>query len=120
MDYFKQFSIGDFTNLSTFIANTDNINKFGGEYYFSALMYASLDNNLNAVRELIAHGAVVDHQDIYGDTALMIASANNNIDIIRELIANGANINARNNEGRTSLMKSIKRFYNIDTVKCQI
>jgi len=56
------------------------------------------------VRELLAHDADINVQNIYGNTVLMGAVDNNNIDMIQLLLARGANVNVKNNDGRTALI----------------
>lgn len=69
------------------------------------LMVASADNNVVAIKKLLASGASVNAQDERGLTALMFASLNNFPDVIQTLIDNGAAINmADKMAGSTALI----------------
>lgn len=69
------------------------------------LVRAARENNLAAVKRLLASGADVDVVDKAVDsTALAQATANNNREIIRVLLHAGANINRQNRDGETALM----------------
>ena len=62
----------------------------------TALMTASRTGHVDAVKTLIAHGAVVDARENWrGQTALMWAAAEGHAGVIRELAARGADVNAR-------------------------
>jgi ankyrin repeat protein len=69
------------------------------------LVKAAHENNLAAVKKLLASGADVDVVDKAIDsTALAQATANNNLAIMRVLLHAGADINRRNRNGETALM----------------
>jgi hypothetical protein len=60
-----------------------------------ALFAATKNRNINLLRQLVADGADVNHQNFNGETALHIAASIGNIQIVQYLIGQGANINAR-------------------------
>jgi DNA-binding NarL/FixJ family response regulator len=69
------------------------------------LVKAAYENNLAAVKKLLASGADVDVVDKAIDsTALAQATANNNRELMRVLLHAGADINRRNRNGETALM----------------
>ena len=68
----------------------------------SALMYASFDGDINAVRVLIQAGANLDAASSHGVTALMVACAKGHAEIAKALVEAGADRRATTNEGRTA------------------
>ena len=72
-----------------------------------------------AVHALLAKGANVDAQDVFGLTALMRGALNGHTEVVRYLIAKGANVNATNFVGTTALMHAAGSGY-IDIVRVLI
>ncbi|MBA3804424.1 MAG: ankyrin repeat domain-containing protein [Acidobacteria bacterium] len=69
------------------------------------LVVAALENDLAAVKELIAAGVDINLRDKGTDTtALDEAVKNGNRQMVRALLDAGAEINARNSRGQTALM----------------
>tara|TARA_B100001989_G_scaffold239333_1_gene203476 strand:- start:1922 stop:2881 length:960 start_codon:yes stop_codon:yes gene_type:complete len=73
------------------------------------LMNAVFENNIDLVSALIKLGAIVNTQNIDGETPLMFASAGgmNSIAIMRILINAGADINKQAKLGDTALLSAI-------------
>jgi hypothetical protein len=79
------------------------------------LLRASQFGQLEMVKYLIANGADINAQNVFG-TPLVVASRNGHLEIVKYLIANGADINAKNGVGYTPLMWASKSG-NLETVK---
>ncbi len=79
------------------------------------------DNDIDAVKTLIAAGANVNEEDdMMGYTPLFLAIVNNNFEIVKLLLSNGANINHRYKRGGLSpLMYALNSNY-IDMAKLLI
>ncbi|MCK5813377.1 MAG: ankyrin repeat domain-containing protein [Cocleimonas sp.] len=60
-----------------------------------ALFGAAKSRNLNLLKQLVAEGANVNHQNFNGETALHIAASLGNLQMIQYLIGRGANLHAR-------------------------
>jgi hypothetical protein len=60
-----------------------------------ALFGATKSRNLNLLKQLVAEGANVNHQNFNGETALHIAASLGNLQIVQYLIGRGANLHAR-------------------------
>jgi len=73
---------------------------------FSLLTYAVIEHNYAAAKFLIANGAFIDNQDIYGNTPLMYAVRRHKKPFIALLLQSGANINLQDKQGRTCLMEA--------------
>ena len=70
----------------------------------TALMTATLANQLETARVLLARKADPKAKDNHGGTALMTASWNGNREFVDALLAAGADVNARADNGMTALM----------------
>jgi hypothetical protein len=88
--------------------NTDTV-ELGGVMVFTAeepLVIAASENDLPAVRKLIAAGVDVNLRDKTTDaTALEEAVEHGNREMVRVLLDAGAGINARSSRAQTALMK---------------
>lgn len=75
--------------------------------YRSALSRAVDNDDIEAVRELIANGEDVNAKDAGYDkiTPIFIAVENGNVEMVRLLIEAGAKVNVRNSERETPLMQ---------------
>ncbi len=60
-----------------------------------ALFGAAKSKNMRLLKQLIAEGANVNHQNFNGETALHIAASLGNLQMVKYLVSQGANINAR-------------------------
>ena len=60
------------------------------------ILTAALHGHTLLLKEFLAHGACVDHQDDRGFTAIMYAASQGHYDIVKILISNGANLCKRN------------------------
>jgi len=68
------------------------------------LMAATLGNQLETVKVLLARKADPNAHDKYGGTALMTAAWKGNKEIVLSLLGSGVDPNARANNGMTALM----------------
>lgn len=68
------------------------------------LMTASLNGDLERVRQSLERGVDVNSTDEKGTTPLMLAAYNGHTQVVRQLLEHGARVDARNAEGRTALM----------------
>lgn len=76
----------------------------------TALMLASFDGDLGAVRRLLEAGADVNATDRDGDTALMFAALKGHAEVVRELLENGADVNFAARNGWTALKAARSAF----------
>lgn len=68
------------------------------------LKWAAGEGNLKRVRELLNHGAEVNHLgDLYCETPLMMAARNGHLEVVNELLNRRAAINQRNMNSCTAL-----------------
>jgi len=72
------------------------------------LISASINNDTQKVKELIAKGADINEKDEYGNTAISYAVEAENYDCIKILIKNGADVNNRNIGGWSPLIIATK------------
>eukprot|EP00929_Paragymnodinium_shiwhaense_P064380 TRINITY_DN32234_c0_g1_i1.p1 TRINITY_DN32234_c0_g1~~TRINITY_DN32234_c0_g1_i1.p1 ORF type:complete len:227 (+),score=44.65 TRINITY_DN32234_c0_g1_i1:166-846(+) len=70
------------------------------------LMLAAHRNDVAQVKRLVAEGADVEGQDMYGWTALRYAVRANSKDAVEALIEGGADVNRPSQSGRTPLMSA--------------
>lgn len=68
------------------------------------LASAVASEDLDEVRDLIAHGSNVNQKEEDKTTPLFVAAETGNVDITRVLLDFGAKVNARNSDKRTPLM----------------
>jgi ankyrin repeat protein len=80
-----------------------NINGMQDEGYYSALMVAAHNENIEMVEFLINNGADTNIQNSMGNTALILSVQNGNIDIIRILLNAGADVNIKNDFNENAL-----------------
>ena len=75
---------------------------------------AVMGDRMQAVQELLAHGANFNAKTEFSLTPLMISAANGNVGITRLLVEKGADVNARQTtmHGDTALMKGAKKGSN--------
>ncbi len=78
-----------------------NIGLCDHEQKWTALHFAARDQKVEIVRELIANGAFVDAEDIFGNTPLWRCVMNQepNRKLLKELLANGADPSKKNEHG---------------------
>jgi len=69
--------------------NGANINE---KYYngYTALMFASENGHIEAVKYLLRNGANLNEKDNYDYTALILASREGHIEVVKSLLQNGA------------------------------
>jgi ankyrin repeat protein len=84
---------------------TEAVTVKGG---LTALMFAAREGALDAVHELVAAGAAVNHTSADGSSALLIAVQNGFYDLGRLLLDHGADPNLGNAKGWTTLYLAIK------------
>lgn len=78
----------------------------GSEYGMSPLMQAALDGNEALLDALLARGATVDHEDVYGRTALVMACNRRRTGCVQRLLSAGADPNRPDRDGWVPLMRS--------------
>ena len=69
----------------------------------TALMKASRYGHVAIVQALLAKGALIDHQNKYGDTALIKASWQGHVETVQLLLEKSANVNLKNKRNKTAL-----------------
>ncbi len=79
-----------------------DVNEINGLTKMTSLMYACQAGNVDTVCMLIEHGALVNSQDVMGNTALMYAVQKGTLDIVKILLDNGADASLSNGINRTA------------------
>ena len=79
------------------------LNHVHTQYGKTALILASMRNNLETVQLLLEYGATVDFVDSYGWTALREAAYNGNVNVFQFLRERGADYVAKDSQGRDAL-----------------
>ncbi|MFC4323200.1 ankyrin repeat domain-containing protein [Litchfieldia salsa] len=100
---------GEWDVVKSLVDVVDDINSVDDEEGRTALMYAVIDEENDAVKLLLDKGANVNLQDDFGNTALHFASQNHLLDIARLLLNYKADANIQDNNGNTSLSNAV--FY---------
>ena len=95
----------------------ENLHKYEEE---NPLMNAVMDNDIDAVREIILSCANINFQDKDGYTPLMRAIRRGNSEIAKLLIRSGADVNAETPYGSTALMDAICFGSNTEIAKLLI
>ena len=101
--FLERVEVGNKEIIELFMKAGMDVNA-KGNYGETALMFASVHNNIELIKFLIKKGANVNAQSNDGYTALMFASSEGFLDVLKLLIENNANVNAQNNDGETALM----------------
>jgi ankyrin repeat protein len=101
--FLNRVEVGNKEIIELFINAGMNVNT-KGNYGETALMLASVHNNIEMIKFLIEKGADINAKSNDGYTPLMFASTQGLLDVVKLLIENGANVNAQNNDGETALM----------------
>jgi ankyrin repeat protein len=73
----------------------------------TALIHATIEADLEAVRVLIRAGARVNLADAHGFTPLHFAAQNHHLSVARELILGGAVVDAADQYGNTPLWRAV-------------
>jgi len=73
-------------------------------YSSEDLRNASLQGDLESIRQIVEAGIDIEEGDQLGRTALMFASFNGHTEVVQFLIEQGAEVQKQNSEGRTPLM----------------
>jgi len=73
------------------------------------LNQASVDGELDRVKELVSGGADVNSKNRMGMTPLVVAAMNNRTAVCEFLASNGADLNAKDGQGRTALYLAVDR-----------
>ena len=92
---------GNLNSVKKYLAKGLDINAKGGSLKSSALLSATLYDQVKMAEFLIQNGADVNAKGDDGGTALHAATFLGQYEIAKLLIQNGADVNARNNEGET-------------------
>ena len=83
-----------------------DVNVCDKQEKWTALHFAARDLALEKVKILLAHGALIDPEDIFGNTPLwrcvMSTFPGNQIEVINILLENGANPNKKNKYGSSA------------------
>lgn len=80
----------------------------GGNGGLTALILATREGALNAMKALLDAGAPINQQSANGNTALIVAAMNANADAINLLLDRGADVNLANAQGWTPLYMTVK------------
>lgn len=84
----------------------------------TALFWAALRGDLEAVNQLLGHGADPSIADNRGSTPLLASVIESSEKVFRSLLDAGANIDARDHLGRTALMEAIRcREHDVDAFR---
>lgn len=75
----------------------------------AALYTASSEGRLNLVKNLIEHGADIEHLNYDGVPSLIEAGYNNQIEVVRYLLEKGANVNSTTSYGST--VRLVKYYF---------
>ncbi len=67
------------------------------------IIMASIRNNLDAVKALVAKGASVDATDTMGKTPMIVATDSGFFEVVEYLIGAGADVNIKDRTGQTAL-----------------
>ena len=92
---------GNLNSVKKYLAKGLDINAKGGSLKSSALLSATLYDQVKMAEFLIRNGADVNAKGDDGGTALHAAAFLGQYEIAKLLIQNGADVDARNNEGET-------------------
>jgi len=76
--------------------------------FYTPLMSAALDGDLERVEEAIDEGALIDARDEQDNTALFYAIESGNLEIVKRLLEAHAYLNHVNKEGKTPLLLSLQ------------
>lgn len=74
------------------------------------LIDAIVNNDLNAIEQLLRNGADINKKYEYDYTPLHVAVQENNIDIVKYLLENGAGLENRDIYGNTPLIRAVSSF----------
>jgi len=97
---------GSIKILNYFISKGIDINIKDEDYKRTALMWAAIEGNLEAVKLLIESGANLSETDDGGYTAVTIASIYNNVEILKLLIESVTDPNERSSQLKKAFLKS--------------
>ena len=88
------------SHVKLLLSEGSDPNLKAGENGETALMVAAENGHVEAVEQLLAHGADVNAQDNKGRTALMRAARKRNAEMVKLLLDRGARMDIRDHEGR--------------------
>jgi ankyrin repeat protein len=103
MNFIESARLGNSTAVGLFIDSGMNLEARDGAGQ-TALMTATLANQPETVRVLLARRAEPNAKDRFGGTALMTAAWKGNKEIVLLLLASGVDLNATADNGMTALM----------------
>ena len=90
-------------------SNRLKLNILGIDYSVEALLRASRQGNLPALKLLLAGGIPPDIQEaVLGASPLLEGARNGQLQVVQALLAKGANANIRNHDGQTALITAVK------------
>jgi len=83
-----------------------NVNFNNNKYMLSPLRHAARSGQLEMVKFLVDHGAIIDAKAEDQATALTAACGKGHLEIVKVLIQKGANINVPDKDGDTPLINA--------------
>ena len=100
--FLERVEVGNKEIIELFMKAGMDVNA-KGNYGETALMLASVHNNIEIIKLLIENNANVNAQNNDGETALMLTSLNDKFEAAKLLIKRGADVNIKSNTGHTAL-----------------
>ncbi|MEL6142214.1 MAG: ankyrin repeat domain-containing protein, partial [Bacteroidota bacterium] len=110
---------GDMESFRYFLERVDNLNQSGGheDHYFSPLMAAASDDQVEMVKLLIEKGADVNYINPDGWTALIEAADEGSMRSVKILLAAGADVNLSGPNTRVTAMRMAASENHLDVMR---
>jgi hypothetical protein len=100
-------------------SNRRKLDKLGIDYSVEALLRASRQGNVQALKLMLAAGIPPNIKDAaHGESPLLEGAKNGQLQVVQTLLEKGAYADIRNNEGQTALITAVKNGKN--TIGAQI
>lgn len=100
-DLWEAAAVGDIDTLEAHLARGIDLDALHGEFGITALVAATVGDQVAALDWLLAHGADVDVRTGDGSTTLQAAAFMGNATIARRLLEAGVGVAATNDNGQT-------------------
>ena len=102
--FHKAVEEGDMTQVKVLLRYAQNNIHLGepNKHGRTAMQECCLKDNLEMIRLLLDHGALLESTDVYGWTALHYAAFFGSLNIVRFLVLNCADLMSTNNNGETA------------------